>query len=410
MLGCLPMLVLLMTATPLPRAQMPLPIQATGTNVAPHGLRLTLSTPQSAFVQGEPIEITARYDYSGAQALVVEEGSLSRQEIGDAFIVRAVDARGRFARDPEPPGGAPSAMVIDRVISSRLLTPAMPFTQTFTLNDWACLDLPGRYTITVISRLIHPGHDFRDWGAGVVLNSPPLSLDILPAGVQRRHQRLLQANADFKRRDEATRFAAIRAATYWDDPAAIPLLIRGLGDEQTAGEAALGLTSLLSVAPTQVTEAVREAVEDPAHLISPRNVWPYLDLLTEADRRLKGLDNQESQEDYQWWLSKYTDRLTRELPHLPPARAVNLTVDGLAFGPVLSPADARNWRRIFRNVRLIDSGRRQSAPMINRQQCRLKSVVPDLKRMLLSLSNPTDAPAYADYVDAAQAALAAMEK
>ena len=44
--------------------------------------------------------------------------------------------------------------------------------------------------------------------------------------------------------------------------------------------------------------------------------------------------------------------LARELPHLPPARAVNMTVDGLAFGPLLSWNDPGNWQRVLRDIRL----------------------------------------------------------
>ena len=85
-----------------------------------------------------------------------------------------------------------------------------------------------------------------------------------------------------------------------------------------------------------------------------------------------------------------------------------MTVDGLAFGPLLSWNDPGNWRRVLRDIRLIDSGRRFSAVAVIRDDCRLPSVIPDLKRMLASTSGPADRAAFADYRDAAQAALRAM--
>ena len=165
-------------------------------------------------------------------------------------------------------------MIIDRISTVWPITADHPYAQPFTLNDWVRLDHPGRYTLTVASRLVYRGQSFEDRGPTVTLQSMPLVLDIHPVSPAWRRRRLARAMNDFRRGNLARRFAAVRAAGYWDDPAAIPLLMGGLTQEETSGEAGIGLYALLDLAPLSVKTPVLSAFEDNARLISPHDIWP----------------------------------------------------------------------------------------------------------------------------------------
>ena len=86
----------------------PLPIthaaSAPDTDPAPPGLTLTLSTPQSSYVQGEPIQVTARYLNTGQQPFAIDDYPLIREQISNGFTVRVVDTQGGL---PPIRGNAP---------------------------------------------------------------------------------------------------------------------------------------------------------------------------------------------------------------------------------------------------------------------------------------------------------------
>lgn len=313
------------------------------------GLQLTLSTPKTQYEQGEPIQVTMRYAYTGTRPLSVLVVTYDRSGRIADFGFTARNEQGQPVPDPTPFRGG----IGGGLRTNTPLTPAKPYTQTATINEWLRFDHPGRYALTAHSSIVRFDDDKTgESGPPIPLDSAPLAIEITPPDDAHRLARLAQDKSDLDSKNQDTRVKAARDLRFMVDPRAIPLLMQALNDPGAAFEANFGLRAFPDMAP--VKAALLAWINDDAHFVPPSRMWSYLSLLIEADMQASATPVNPVGPEYDRIARPYEAlfqaKLERQIKRLSPARAAEMTVEGLAMGQMLSASDPANWKRILDNA------------------------------------------------------------
>ncbi|MDQ2730579.1 MAG: hypothetical protein M3Y56_02880, partial [Armatimonadota bacterium] len=350
------------------------------------GLKLEISAPQQQYEQGEPIEVTMRYTYTGERKLNVEVVGYNRGGRITEFGFTAMDDKGQPVRDPVTHvsdwGG---------LRSEAPLNTAKPYEQRAALNEWLAFGKPGRYTLMAHSHIVWFDNGTGYGGPRIPLESGPLQLQIIPPDDNHRLARLLNAKAVLDttpasgEKGYEARERAVRDLRFMMDERAIPLLVKALEDPigNVVNEAEFGLRGFRDLSP--VKAALLKVVNDDSHTIMPNRMWSYISLLAEADAQTaggQGLKNgYPAPELTRKWQDFMAQKFKEKLPKLPPAQAAQATVEGLAQS-LLDRSDVSIWKRLLDNPAVLTPDVQQSAAYLLRSYGRIKSLQPDLKAIV----------------------------
>ncbi|MBI3946390.1 MAG: hypothetical protein HY321_10765 [Armatimonadetes bacterium] len=343
------------------------------------GLQLRLLFGRTEYELGEPIEATMRYIYTGERKLAVLLVSYDRSGRIRDFGFTATNEQGQLLRDPVCwMGGAGGGLR-----SRGTLTPEKPYEQKATLNEWLCFDAPGLYHVRATSHIISFDTGGTGWGGPVIpLESDPVAIRILPPDDGKRRARLAADEELLVGKDQEGRARALRDLRFMVDPRALPLLVRGLGDEfgNAVHQAQVGLTSFRDGAP--VREAILRAIQDPARVVWPSRMWGYSHVLACLEARAGSAEGfgERYRAAGDRWHQVLADRFRDGLAKLPPREAADATVDGLAGG-LLSRDDPRNWRRLLDQGAALPPERREFTGRLIQEYCRQRSLIPALRRV-----------------------------
>jgi HEAT repeat protein len=340
------------------------------------GLTLELLVEKTSHEQGEPIEVTMKYSYSGDRKLAILDVTGDRSGRITDFGFTAKNAKGAAVRDPLEGrltgfGGGPR--------SSEPLGKGEPFEQKVVLNEWLCFDAPGTYTVRARSAIVsldsHGTGNYFD-GAPIPLTSAPLTLVIVAADDARRKGRLARAAKAIASDDDETREAAARDLRFMMDDRAIPLLVKHLADPSgnVALEATFGLYSIADMEPVR-KEILARAKE---RALSPRERSTCARVLAEADRRQK-TDGGEA--EYDWGAFRAWEKRLKKLgaprrADLTPAEAAAAVVEEMVTGG--KPGE-EEWRLVLENLDDLGNTHLGQASYWIENGCRHESLIPLLK-------------------------------
>ena len=343
--------------------------------MAKSGAKLELLFPKHTYRVGEPIEVTMRYSCANAKppiaAWVVTYDRGGR--IMD-FGFQGSDVNGQDVMDPLKY----LLMSMGGLRGTAPVTPAEPYEQTVTVNDWLVLPEPGEYDIIGHSEILYETDAVGEYGPRLRITSAPRKITIIPADAKWRTQIVTTIREKLKGSPEEAR-AAMKSLRYLLDEQTIPLLIDGLTRPETAFDAFCGLASLPD--PQKVKAALLKSVEE--DLPPPSNAtWAYSSLLANADIVSEKLDRASLDESLQnqirkiekKWRAYFVAKATAAIDTLPPDKAAAHLVDAIAIGGLREPT-LEQKRTILKNVQSLDTSR---TPHVIDSACGNSELIPEL--------------------------------
>lgn len=316
------------------------------------GLRLELLSPKKQYEQGEPIDVTMRYTYSGDRKLAVTVVTYDRGGRIMAFGFTAIDSEGHPVRDPirNHLGG-----MCGGLRGSDKLTAQKPYEQKVSINEWLAFDKPGRYTVRADSSIVRLDDYETSWGGpSIPLKSDPLEIEIVPFDGKQRPRQILRLANLLKSDKIEEREKAARDLRFLLDVRCIPWLVQALDDKvgNIVIQATFGLISFPDASP--VKAELMKQIDDRQHFIPVDKMWTLISLLTTADLQIEGKPtngyDKVYQEKSQMWRDRLTQRFKEQLEGLPPQQAAGAIVDAFALGPILPRNDAKAWKRVLENA------------------------------------------------------------
>ncbi|MBI4026888.1 MAG: hypothetical protein HY360_18025 [Verrucomicrobia bacterium] len=348
------------------------------------GLRLELITTKGPYEMGEPMEVAARYTYSGQRKLLVVTANPGRFGCVSPHWFTASDEKGSPVRDPlhgndgrVAPGGG---------MSFRRLWRDQPVEQTCLLNEWLIFDRPGRYQVQAHSHRVEFANQpaNRPCGAVIPLKSDPVEITVIPADETRRGMRIAELSRRIKDANQETRLAAIRDMGFLADERCIPSLIQALDDDATTLGAYFGLISFAD--PVPVKKELLKLVQDKKHFIPVRKMGWVGDLLARADSHAVGdptiPTNKNHPARVQSWHEKLRQRFREQLEKLPSAQAASATVEALEFGHIIPSGDVKAWKRIMANAESLSGYHQNCAGTLLEKDFKIPQLIPDLKAIV----------------------------
>ncbi len=253
------------------------------------GLHLELRASKKKYEQGEPIEVTMRYTYSGKRDLLVEVVTYDHGGRILDFGFTAHDEKGHSVRDPikDCLGGR-----IGGLRTADKLTPLKPYEQTALINEWLAFDRPGHYTVQATSSIV----SFKGYGSGwgnpsIPLKSNSLEIEIVPFNEKRRAEQIANLATLLKSKEDHVRDDTAANLRFLMDARCIPLLISALNDKfgNVAIQARFGLLSFLDPAPVRA-EMLKQIDNKSLVIPSDDSRW-ITDLFVIPDLRAEGKED-----------------------------------------------------------------------------------------------------------------------
>lgn len=263
----------------------------------PEGISLTISTPKSTYYPGEWMLVDFTYTNHSTETLIMEERPCAKQLDGEERNwVRnlnwyARDATGRPAADPlkgyMDVQFAPSGCTT----GEKAVKPGEIYTESYTANEWLCLDQPGDYKLCVtmgsIGMTYQPGLGTHAWGLKWMLRSNEIDVHI--RAIPRKEFRKLadELTSTVRERDKyrgsftENFHLACQRLRDLHSLEAVPIYLELLNDEMESENATRGLVGI-----PQTTEALallREHVSKPDHAITRNEVEVFACLAAKLD-------------------------------------------------------------------------------------------------------------------------------
>lgn len=349
--------------------------------IAKTGAKLELVFSKSTYRVGEPIGLTMRYTCTSAappiQALVANYDRGGRIM---EFAFKATRSDGTPVRNPLKfpifgRGGLRHIAPLD---------PEHPYEQKVELNEWLPFAQPGDYEVSAESFIIMEKGPEGAWGQSVPLASVPTRLQIIAADATWQSEVLAGAEKHLSGSKDEVK-AAMRSLRFLMDERAIPFLIAGLSDSQTAFDAYCGLLSLPDQA--KVKTAVLRRLDSPPPPPSESGYY-YANILSQADVASEGLDPGSPDEKirnrvrdiHSHWRSYYTTKLLAQENHLSPPEMAAKLVDAMAIGG-FTEATLDQKRLVLREAVNFKNNALLRAPYVVYQACDNKELIPELSAL-----------------------------
>lgn len=318
------------------------------------GAKLELLFPKETYQVGEPIEVTMRYRCMSAEPPL-------------AATVVTYDRGGRISEFGFEVGGKDGSKATDPwkfllasmggLRSKKQVTPDQPYEQKVFLNEWMIFPEPGEYEIAGFSTILFETDKANGWGAELPLKSSPVRIRIVPADPAWREQVISTSREKLMGSREDAK-AAMKSLRILMSEEAIPLMVAGLNDNETAFEAFCGLASL----PDQqkVKEALLRSIDSS---LPPANArWAYINLVSNADvigQKINRSYDDAAAQKRAWdiqrsWQKMFADKAIEQARDLPSEQMAAVLVSSFSVGG-LSELSVEQKRIILRNARSLNA-------------------------------------------------------